>query len=257
MKFLRIIFSLLLISIVLPGKGQSLKYAVVVSANTEWKSVKKRFPDKSYLKSPWGEYFFSEVSAGNEKIKVLFFHEGWGKTAAAGGTQYVIDNFNPGIIINIGTCGGFEGSVERFEIIIADKTIIYDIREAMGDSKEAIAEYATDIDLSWLKGENYPVRVRKTLLVSADRDLVPEEIALLKSSYNAIAGDWESGSIAYVCKRNNVKTLILRGVTDLVSDKNGEAIGNFGLFEQRTELVMMKLLDQLPLWISYIEKLKK
>ena len=46
-------------------------------------------------------------------------------------------------------------------------------------------------------------------------------------------------------------------MTDLVSDKSGEAIGNFGLFEQRTDLVMMKLLDQLSIWIDHIERLKK
>jgi adenosylhomocysteine nucleosidase len=233
--------------------GQSAKYAVVISANTEWKSVKKKYPDASYQKSQLGEYFFSDFSTGKRKINVLFFHEGWGKTAAAAGTQYVIDKFSPDVIINIGTCGGFEGEVERFEIILADKTIIYDIREAMGDSKEAIAAYTTEIDLSWLRSENYPAKVRKTLLVSADRDLVPEEIAFLKSEYNAVAGDWESGSIAYVCKKNNVKILILRGVTDLVNNKQGEAINNFGLFEQRTGMIMIKLLDMLPLWIQFIE----
>jgi adenosylhomocysteine nucleosidase len=234
--------------------SRSVKFAVVISANTEWKSVKKRFPGETYLKSPWGEYFITPIATGKQKVDVLFFHEGWGKTAAAGGTQYVIDKFNPAVIINIGTCGGFEGEVERFEIILADKTIIYDIKEAMGDSKEAIADYTTQIDLSWLKDENYPVKVRKSLIVSADKDLIPGEISFLKSEYKAIAGDWECGSIAFVCKKNNINVLILRGVSDLVSEKKGEAIGNFSLFEQRTEMVMTRLLDQLPLWIGYIEK---
>lgn len=256
MKLIKIIFCFLFILSMADGSARSIKYAVIISANTEWKSVKNRYPDETYQNSPWGEYFFTDFLNGKQKVKVLFFHEGWGKIAAAGATQYVIDKFKPGVIINIGTCGGFENEAERFEIILADKTIIYDIKEAMGDSKEAIADYTTEIDLSWLKSENYPAKVRKSLLVSADKDLVPEEIALLKSEYNAIAGDWESGAISYVCKKNNIKILILRGVTDLVSNNKGEAIGNFGLFEQRTELVMTKLLDQLPLWIRFIEEKK-
>jgi adenosylhomocysteine nucleosidase len=256
MKYRTIILFLLLFVSVVEVYGQNVKYAVIISANTEWKMVKKRYPTEAYKTSPWGEYFFRTVNLKPKAQRVLYFHEGWGKVVAAGATQFVIDKFNPPVMINLGTCGGFEGDVQQFETILADKTIIYDIKEAMGDSKQAISDYSTEIDLSWLGSENYPVRVKKTLLVSADRDLIPDELAELRSEYNAVAGDWETGAIAYVCKRNNKKLLILRGVTDLVSSDKGEAYNNFSLFEQRTELVMMKLLDQLPLWIEFIEKKK-
>jgi adenosylhomocysteine nucleosidase len=230
-----------------------VRIAVVISANTEWKTVKKRFPDEKYFSSPWGEYFYTDKCSKN-KEKLLFFHEGWGKTAAAGATQYVIDRFDPEILLNIGTCGGFEGKTEIFDIILADETIIYDIKEAMGDSKEAIADYTTKLDLSWLDTLNFPVKVKRSVLVSADRDLVPLEINELRTLYNAIAGDWESGSIAYVSNRNDKKLLILRGVTDIVSTRSGEAYNNFSLFEYRTDLVMNKLLDELPLWVEFIVK---
>jgi len=228
------------------------KYAVIVSANMEWKALKKVYPMENYQNSSWGEYFYRKVK--NQDI--LFFHEGWGKVSAAGATQYVIDKYNPEILINIGTCGGIEGEIERFDIILADKTIIYDIIEAMGDSKEAIADYTTQIDLAWL-GENYPSKVRKTLLVSADKDLRIDEIGKLKKEYAAVAGDWETGAIAYVAQRNKKKILILRGVSDLVSNQQGEAYGNFNLFIQRTDSVMAKLLVELPKWIDYIENSKK
>jgi adenosylhomocysteine nucleosidase len=222
-----------------------VKFAVVISANAEWKVVKKLFPGEHYLKSPWGEYFFTMIS----KQKVLVFQEGWGKVAAAGATQYVIDRFHPQVLINLGTCGGFEGQAKRGDIILADRTIIYDIIEAMGDSKEAITDYSTAIDLSWLKN-NYPTPVRKTLLVSADQDLQLHQIEFLKKEYKAIAGDWESGAIAYTAAKNKTKVVILRGVTDVVSSSQGEAYGNFDLFAQRTEEIMKKLFDDLPRWID-------
>jgi adenosylhomocysteine nucleosidase len=228
------------------------KYAVLISANMEWKSVKKNYPNEKLQTSPWGEYFFKDIAHQN----VLFFHEGWGKVAAAGATQYVIDQFKPEILINLGTCGGFEGEIERLDVVLADKTIIYDILEAMGDSKEAIADYTTTIDLSWL-GNTYPVNVKKTTLVSADKDFRTEEIEKLKKEYHAVAGDWESGAIAYTAIKNKKKMIILRGVSDLVSSKQSEAYGNMNLFEERANLVMTKLLTQLPLWIEQMEKLKQ
>ena len=157
------------------------------------------------------------------------------------------------MLINLGTCGGFEGAVQRNDVILADRTIIYDIVEAMGDSKEAITDYSTDIDLSWL-GQTYPTLVKKTLLVSADKDLRPEEIEFLKKEYHAVAGDWESGAIAYTAARNKKKVIILRGATDLVTSQKGEAYGNFSLYEERTEVVMKQLFEVLPLWIQAIKK---
>jgi len=251
MKRTNLFLFMLLLAVVISACTSNNKYAVIISANAEWKALKKVYPDESYQKSAWGDFFFKEVSGQ----KILFFHEGWGKVSAAGATQYVIDKFNPEVLINIGTCGGFEGYVERSEVILADTTIIYDIVEAMGDSRQAIADYTTPIDLSWL-GDTMPVKVRRTVLVSADKDLRKDEIAFLKKEYRAVAGDWETGAIAYVAKRNGKKVLIIRGVTDLVSAGKDEVYGNFELFEQRTDSLMKKLLDDLPLWIGHLEKVR-
>ncbi|MGD1842388.1 MAG: hypothetical protein ACFB0B_16080 [Thermonemataceae bacterium] len=252
MRLLTIFLSYLLLLIGHTSYAQQVEYAVVVSANMEWKAVKKAYPNEQYQSSVWGEFFYKEIA----QQKVLFFHEGWGKVAAAGATQYVIDTYEPRVLINLGTCGGFEGKVDRLDIILADRTIIYDIKEAMGDSKEAIDDYTTSIDLSWL-GDNYPTKVLKTTLVSADKDLAIDEIEKLQNEYKAVAGDWETGAIAYVAGRNKTKVVILRGVSDLVNKQEGEAYGNFDLFIERAEKVMFKLLEILPQWITHMEQLSE
>jgi adenosylhomocysteine nucleosidase len=181
---------------------------------------------------------------------VLFFHGGWGKIAAAASTQYVIDRWRPDMLINLGTCGGFAGAIERGTIVLAERALVYDIIEQMGDADEAIAHYATTLDLAWL-GEDTPQPVQRALLVSADRDLVAAELPQLRARFGAIAGDWESGAIAYVAARNHVRCLILRGVTDLVGEDGGEAYdGTMDLFRERTRDVMTRLLEALPGWIA-------
>lgn len=242
-------FVLVLLGLISCEKKESSRVVVLISANAEWKVIRSLFPNEKYQPTPWGEFFQTTIESAKGKTPVVFFHEGWGKTAAAGATQFAIDKWNPEFFLNLGTCGGFEGKINRYEIVLVNKTIIYDIKEAMGDSKEAIDDYATDIDLSWIKTEAAD-SVTQTLLVSADRDLVPEEISALKENYKAIAGDWESGAIAYTCKRNKKKLIILRGVTDLVNSKGGEAYGNNQVFENGTEIVMKKLIRQLPVWMD-------
>jgi adenosylhomocysteine nucleosidase len=104
--------------------------------------------------------------------------------------------------------------------------------------------------LSWLP-EPYPYPIRKGILASADSDLPPQKIAYLKSQ-GAIAGDWESGALAWVAKKNAARLLILRGVSDLVNEEAGEAYDNLALFEERTKEVMKKLFDQLPDWLRSV-----
>jgi len=224
---------------------------ILISAQTEWRTVLDAYPDSNLLTSPYGAYFYADLFTGSHNKRVIFFQGGWGKIAAAASTQYVIDHFSPSHLINLGTCGGFEGEVQPGEIILAERTLVYDIIEQMGDSDEAITAYTTEIDLTWL-GAPYPTPVRRTTLISADRDLITEDIPLLKAKYQAIAGDWESGAIAYIAECNQIRCLILRGVSDLVGPQGGEAYGHFDLFEERTEKIMVSLLNALPGWIALL-----
>ena len=226
-----------------------LKAVVVVSANTEWRVVKAVYPDARMEQTPWGEAFERALDVGGRPARVVFFHGGWGKVAAAGSAQYAIDRWRPAYLINLGTCGGFAGAIEKHAVVLADRTVIYDIKEAMGDSAEAIADYTVALDLSWLAGPP-PSAVKQTLLVSGDRDLVPAELGELAARYGAVAGDWESGAIAYTCARNRQRVLILRGVTDLVSREGGEAYGNMAAFAEGADVVMRRLLGELPAWLA-------
>jgi adenosylhomocysteine nucleosidase len=219
---------------------------VIISATIEWRVVADLFSQASRQQSPLGEWFETEVGGR----QVIFFNGGWGKIAAAASGQYIIDRWQPELLVNLGTCGGFVGSVARDSIILAERTVVYDILEQMTDPEEAIAHFVTDIDLSWLE-EPFPQPVRRTTLVSADRDLVASELPHLARRYGAVAGDWESGAIAWVAARNQVRCLILRGVTDLVGADGGEAYeGNLHVFEQGSRRVLETLISCLPAWLT-------
>ena len=222
---------------------------VLISADTEWRAVRQLLPDKAIQQTPYGECFRHDLILNNKEWKIILMHGGWGKIAAGASTQYASDFWKPKLLVNLGTCGGFVGKIARNEIVLAERTLVYDIYEQMGEPDSHIGHYTTDIDLSWLEGP-YPTQVRRGLLISGDRDLVPGEIGELKRKYGAIAGDWESGAIAFVAKRNDMPILILRGVSDLVSEQGGEAYSDEDLFEESANQIMETLLQILPDWLS-------
>lgn len=226
-------------------------FVVIISANAEWLEVKNHFPGVDLQNSPYGEWFevlYTDVFEFEKPV--IFIHGGWGKVAAAGSVQFVIDHWHPKLIINLGTCGGFQGDIQRGQIILVEKTIIYDIFEQMGDPTEHIRHYMAEIDNSWIT-DPLPLEVIRTVLVSGDRDLFWKDISSLKSQYGAIAGDWESGAIAWIALINHTQCLILRGVTDLVGENGGEAYdGMVNYYYENTRFVMKTVVDALPFWIK-------
>lgn len=222
---------------------------ILISAGTEWRAVKNILADVVFAPSPYGEWCQTELIVRGQAVPLVWLHGGWGKIAAAGSTQYAIDRWQPQAVINLGTCGGFDGHIERDTIVLAERTVVYDIIEQMVDPDEAIAHYAVDLDTRWL-GDGPPHPVRRTCLVSADRDLLAEQLPELRQRYGASAGDWESGAIAHVAARNDVPCVILRGVTDLVGPAGGEAYADLQVFVQGAGRVMVKLVDQLPDWLA-------
>jgi adenosylhomocysteine nucleosidase len=222
---------------------------VMISADTEWGVVREYYCSRNISSSPYGEWFIHTFKIKKSGVPMVIMHGGWGKVAAAASTQYAIDCWQPRILINLGTCGGFDGEINLGEIILVNKTVIYDIYEQMGNPEDHITHYITELDNSWIS-RPFPLQVRQTLLVSGDRDIFANEIPKLKIKYHACAGDWESGAIAWVANKNHTRCMILRGVTDLVGSCGGDAYdGKISFYSERTKLIMKLLLDSLPQWI--------
>jgi adenosylhomocysteine nucleosidase len=225
---------------------------VLLSADAEWNAVRDAYSDSKIIPYPYGAYFKTAIG----KRDVLFAQGGWGKISAAASTQFTVDHFQPKLVINLGTCGGFAGSIECGQTILVNEIIIYDIIEQMSDPDEAIQFYSTRLDLSWLK-QPFPQPVILGRLLSADRDIVPADIPMLKAKYQAIAADWESGSIAWVCRQNQVPCLILRTVSDVVDETGSEFYDQCGSFAQKAADIMANLLENLPGWLECCDKILK
>ena len=224
---------------------QATDACILISAGAEWRGLLEHFPDADPEPTPYGECFSASIVGHG----LQFLHGGWGKVAAAASTQYAISRWDPKRIINLGTCGGFKGRVQRGEVILAHQTIIYDIIEQMTDANQAIQAYSVEHDLSWLPDPT-PQTVKIGTLLSADRDILAEDIPELINQYNADVADWESGAIAWVARKNHLPCLILRGVSDLVGEESGEAYGDYAFFEAQSRKIMADLVQHLPAWLN-------
>jgi adenosylhomocysteine nucleosidase len=221
-----------------------VRVVVMISANTEWKAVVPHLGGAAVHDAPYGQW--TGYRFGGEDV--VFFHGGYGKVSAAGSTQYAIDTWHPRLLLVLGTCGGF-GDAKVGDVVLATKTIIYDIIEQQGDPDEALGAYTTTLDTSaW--PARLAAKVKPQLVMSADRDIVVAEVPKLRDHFHASVADWESGAIAWVAARTKTRVMLLKVVTDLVDAHGDSTYGNIDAWTEITNKTMADLLvlaaDALP-----------
>ena len=222
---------------------------VLVSATGEWDAIVSILQPSSLQQSLPGAHFQTEL-AGRP---CLFFHSGWGKIATAASTQYIIDQYHPELILNIGTCGGFSGFSEVGEILLVQETLIYDIVERMDNPVAALNHYRTKNDISWIT-DLLPSGTRKARIISADQDIDYASFDLLTTTHQADAADWETGAFAWVAALNHIPWLALRGVSDIVTPQGSETDNGVDLWRSRLDQLMRKILAELPFYFMEFER---
>jgi adenosylhomocysteine nucleosidase len=215
------------------------KIAIIVPAEAEWKVVLKYYGMKREHLRPY-DHFACNIEAKHATALAIFLHSGCGKVPAAAATQYAIDTWHPSLVINIGTCGGLDPALKVGDLILAERTVIYDICERSGGQEEMIERFTTELP----DCPAIPACVKRGTLVTGDQDADPARIKCLRLQYGAIAADWESGAVAYVAyKCNGIQCRILRVVSDMVA--SGDIVNN-QTFEERIDRYLPTLLEKLP-----------
>ncbi len=190
-----------------------MKLAIQICSELEWgttKSILKITKDK-LLRQPFGDYLEKQIGIH----ECIFYESGATKTRAAAACQFAIDTWHPDAIVNLGTCGGVSKNVKNLDIILAKRTIQYDVMQRFGiPSIRFIRGLKTNLDISWVDLSRVGRKIYIGSIASADQDLDDEHREVLQGE-KVLAADWESASIAKICEFNKIKCLILRGITDI------------------------------------------
>jgi adenosylhomocysteine nucleosidase len=215
---------------------------IQVCSENEWTSLKSLSLVTNLITTPFGEAFDLSINNNN----CVIFHGGSSKTKSAASCQYAIDTWKPNRHFVIGTAGGVANDIKELDIVIANQTALYDIIFRMGEPYEFIpVETIIQIDNSWFDFSKLPANTHEGFIASADQD-VDFNTKLKLQTANVMAADWESGSIALICKINKVPCCIIRGITDIPIDSSEENLINQGdAFIKNTPKVMQKIFKEI------------
>ena len=155
---------------------------------------------------------------------VVLAISGIGKVSAALTTQLLIDLYSPDFIINFGTCGGMNDSVDILKYYAVEKCcqFDFDLRELDGVPLGYIQEYDTVYFDTYTKGLDF---LKTSRVASADRFTNDENDINSINEIGCSLRDMEAGAIAQVCTSNNVPLVMIKGISDVYG--NGTAQEQF------------------------------
>jgi len=193
---------------------------IVVALEKETKALLEKVDDLKPIN-------LADKKAYTCKIKnrsAVIIISGIGKVNAALATQFIIDKFSPDFILNFGTCGGMNNSVEILKYYAVEKCcqFDFDLRQLDGVPLGYIQEYNTVYFDTYTKGLDF---LKTSRVASADRFTNDVNDINSINEIGCSLRDMEAGAIAQVCTSNNVPLVMIKGISDVYG--NGTAQEQF------------------------------
>ena len=214
---------------------------ISIATKWEYEATLKYFNVKNNERFgyPYGEYFIRTIN----DTEIVFYRTGVRKVNGVGGNQYMISKFHLTKVIVAGTCAGIDEKFNVLDIFVPDKAVQYDctVKEIEPLIKQS---FIVNMDLSKYGDDFY-----KGTIGTADKAVVMwKDFLELKENEITIA-DTEAGAIAYICRKNDVECIIIKGISDFPtdessSDKFESNMEQINVYLENTPKVMNKIFDE-------------
>lgn len=176
-----------------------------------------------YLQSP---YYVGKLS----NKKVMVFQSGIGKVAAALATAFIIENFSPKAIINIGSAGGVDSQLHIGDIIVSREVVYHDVDVTLagfkyGQVANMPPTFFADNQLIRLAEQaviqSTKLPFKTGLIGSGDIFMSDPKLVeqVIQNFPQMMAIDMEAAAIGHTCYMFNCPFVIIRAISDNVMDE--------------------------------------
>lgn len=165
---------------------------------------------------------------------VVLTQSGVGKVNAAITLQYIIDKYNPDIVINTGIAGGISSELSVADIVIGTELVQHDFDvSAIGYAKGYMCTginpdkptvFCSDESLiakyeEVISGMIPEIKIHKGIIASGDIFVSDNNRKKeIKNIFNAAAVEMEGAAIAQTACKNEIPFIVLRAISDLADD---------------------------------------
>ncbi|MCC2524874.1 5'-methylthioadenosine/S-adenosylhomocysteine nucleosidase [Vibrio coralliilyticus] len=198
----------------------------IIGAMEQEVSILKQAIENCQEVSKAGCTFFSGQLNG---VDVVLLQSGIGKVAAAVGTTVLLDEYQPDVVINTGSAGGFDSKLNLGDVVIstevrhhdADVTAFgYEIGQMAGQPAAFTADAKLmDVAEKALSQMEDKHAVRGLICTGDTFVCTAERQAFIRQHFpSVIAVEMEASAIAQACHQFKVPFVVVRAISD-VADK--------------------------------------
>lgn len=187
---------------------------------------------------PYGEFFLKKVN----DAELIFYFTGVRKANGVGANQYMISRFDLDKVIVAGTCAGIDDTYSHLDVIVPHRAVQYDctVKEVEPLIKQS---FIVDIPLA-----HYGNDFLTGTIATADRAVVMWKDYVELNEHGITIADTEAGAIAYICKKNGVECIIVKGISDFPTDERNtnpvdSNMEQINVYIANTPKVMNKIFD--------------
>ncbi len=170
--------------------------------------------------------------------EVVLLKSGIGKVNAAMGTALMIEKFQPDVIINTGSAGGFHSELSVGDIVISTEVRHHDVDVTIfgyeyGQVPKMPASFSPDENLVRV-AEKSAVKIKgiqvvKGLIASGDSFMNdPEKVEFIRNKMpDLFAVEMEAAAIAQVAYQFKVPFVIIRSLSDIAGKDSNVSFDQF------------------------------
>lgn len=211
-----------------------MKVAIIGAMEEEVAILREKLENKNDTTVANCEFYTGTLDG----VDVVLLKSGIGKVNAAMSTTILLERFQPDVVINTGSAGGFLASLNVGDIVISTEVVHHDVDVtafgyAYGQVPGLPARYASDeklIDIAEKSAVHIrDVQVAKGLIATGDSFMHdPARVEFVRTQFPELcAVEMEAAAIAQVCHQFGVPFVVIRALSDIAGKESNVSFEQF------------------------------
>ncbi|MFT6925990.1 MAG: adenosylhomocysteine nucleosidase [Psychromonas sp.] len=204
-----------------------MKIGIIGAMDEEVSILKAKLTNMKTTVIAGCEFYQGELNAK----QVILTKSGIGKVAAAMATTLLLERFNPDRIINTGSAGGYDTSLNVGDIVISTEVRFHDVDLTafgyeIGQMAQLPAAFPADKNLiaaaQTAAQSIAPLKTIQGLICTGDIFMAdPEKAEIARNNFPTMAAcEMEAAAIAQVCYQFKVPFVVIRSLSDIAGKKS-------------------------------------
>lgn len=230
-----------------------MKIGVIGAMEQEVSILKAALTNLEETKKGGCTFFTGQLNGAD----IVLLQSGIGKVAASVGTTILLSDYQPDVVINTGSAGGFESSLNLGDVVIstevrhhdADVTAFgYEIGQMAGQPAAFTADQKLmDVAEKALAQMEDKHAVRGLICTGDEFVCRPERQAFIRENFpGVIAVEMEASAIAQTCHQFDTPFVVVRAISDVADKESPMSFEEFlPLAAQSSSEMVVKMVELL------------